>query len=79
MRVGVPREISAGEQRVALVPDGVGRLEGFTVVVERGAGVAAGYPDAAYADAGAELTDDAWAESTRSSRSRGPRRTSSRG
>ena len=62
MRVGVPREISAGEQRVALVPDGVGRLEGFTVVVERGAGVAAGYPDAAYADAGAELTDDAWAD-----------------
>ena len=60
MRVGVPREISAGEQRVALVPDGVHRLEGFTVVVERGAGVAAGYPDAAYADAGAELTDDPW-------------------
>ncbi len=60
MRVGVPKEISTGEQRVALVPDGVGRLEGFTVVVERGAGVAAGYPDAAYADAGAELTDDAW-------------------
>ncbi len=60
MRVGVPREISSGEQRVGLVPDGVGRLEGFTVVVERGAGVAAGYPDAAYADAGAELSDDAW-------------------
>jgi H+-translocating NAD(P) transhydrogenase subunit alpha len=60
VRVGVPREISSGEQRVGLVPDGVGRLEGFTVVVERGAGVAAGYPDAAYADAGAELSDDAW-------------------
>jgi H+-translocating NAD(P) transhydrogenase subunit alpha len=58
--VGVPKEISTGEQRVGLVPDGVGRLEGFTVVVERGAGVAAGYPDAAYADAGAELSDDAW-------------------
>jgi NAD(P) transhydrogenase subunit alpha len=56
----VPRERAAGEQRVALVPDAVARLEGFTVAVERGAGVAAGYPDAAYAEAGAELVDDPW-------------------
>ncbi|HEY4347246.1 MAG TPA: Re/Si-specific NAD(P)(+) transhydrogenase subunit alpha [Gaiellaceae bacterium] len=60
MRVGVPREISAGEQRVALVPDAIARLDGFTVAVEQGAGVAAGYPDAAYADAGADLVDDVW-------------------
>jgi NAD(P) transhydrogenase subunit alpha len=60
MRVGVPKEIAAGEQRVAVVPDGVGRLEGFTVAVERGAGVAAGYPDDLYAEAGAELVDDAF-------------------
>ncbi|HUY71448.1 MAG TPA: Re/Si-specific NAD(P)(+) transhydrogenase subunit alpha [Gaiellaceae bacterium] len=60
MRVGVPKERTAGEQRVALVPDAISRLEGFAVAVERGAGVAAGYPDAAYADAGAELVDDPW-------------------
>jgi NAD(P) transhydrogenase subunit alpha len=60
MRVGVPRETAAGERRVALVPDAVGRLGGFDVVVERGAGAAAGFPDEAYAEAGAELTDDAW-------------------
>ena len=60
MRVGVPKERTAGEQRVALVPGAISRLNGFTVAVERGAGVAAGYPDAAYADAGAELVDDPW-------------------
>jgi H+-translocating NAD(P) transhydrogenase subunit alpha len=60
MRVGVPRESTAGEQRVALVPDAIGRLEGFTVAVERGAGLAAGFPDDQYAEAGAELVDDAW-------------------
>ncbi len=60
MRVGVPRETIAGEQRVALVPDAVARLQGFAVAVERGAGSAAGFPDAAYAEAGAELVEDAW-------------------
>jgi NAD(P) transhydrogenase subunit alpha len=60
MRVGVPKESSAGERRVALIPDGVSRLEGFNVVIERGAGEAAGFPDAAYADAGAELAENAW-------------------
>ena len=35
MRVGVPRETAAGERRVALVPEAVGRLQGFDVVVER--------------------------------------------
>ena len=60
MRVGVPRETAAGELRVALVPDAIARLEGFDVSVERGAGEAAGFSDAAYAAAGAELVDDAW-------------------
>jgi H+-translocating NAD(P) transhydrogenase subunit alpha len=60
MRVGVPKETAGGEQRVALVPDAVSRLEGFGVVVERGAGEAAGFPDAAYAEAGAELADEVW-------------------
>jgi len=60
MRVGVPRETAAGERRVALVPDAVGRLTGFEVAVERGAGEEAGFADDAYAEAGAELVDDAW-------------------
>jgi len=45
MRVGVPRETSPGEARVALVPDVVGRLDGIEVLVERGAGTAAGFDD----------------------------------
>jgi NAD(P) transhydrogenase subunit alpha len=60
MRVGVPRESSAGERRVALVPDVVSRLDGLDVVVERAAGQSAGFPDAAYEEAGAGIVDDAW-------------------
>jgi NAD(P) transhydrogenase subunit alpha len=60
MRVAIPRETAPGEQRVGLVPDALGRLEGFTVALERGAGLSAGYPDSAYAEAGAELVDDAY-------------------
>jgi NAD(P) transhydrogenase subunit alpha len=60
MRIGVPTETLMGERRVALVPDSVGRLvaSGMEVSVQRGAGAAAHYPDAAYADAGAVLVDD---------------------
>src|SRR3954454_14757642 len=59
MRVAVPREAAAGEGRVALVPETVGRLtaNGFEVAVERGAGAAAGYSDESYADAGATLRE----------------------
>ena len=62
MRVGVPRETSAGERRVALVPDVIARLAGMTLNVERGAGVAAGFADEAYAAAGALLVEDAWVD-----------------
>jgi len=57
VRVGVTRETAAGERRVALVPDSVGRLaqSGIGVVVEPGAGVEASYPDEAYRETGAEL------------------------
>lgn len=63
MRIAVPKETWPGERRVALVPDGVRALakSGLTVAVERGAGEAAGIPDTAYAEAGAELTDRAGA------------------
>src|SRR5438874_3214991 len=61
MRVGVPKELVAGERRVALVPETVGRLTGagFDVVVEPGAGSAASFPDEAYAEAGAKMEDTA--------------------
>src|SRR6478672_12702100 len=64
MRIGVPRETAAGERRVALVPEIVGKLvpAGFDVLVQRGAGEAASFPDAAYEEAGARLVDD-WADS----------------
>jgi H+-translocating NAD(P) transhydrogenase subunit alpha len=58
MRVGVPKEAEPGERRVALVPETVSRLgEGVEVVVEQGAGVAAGFADAAYTEAGATVGD----------------------
>ena len=55
MLVGVPREGPAGESRVALVPSVVPQLvrAGLDVIVERGAGDAAGFPDDAYAAHGA--------------------------
>jgi proton-translocating NAD(P)+ transhydrogenase subunit alpha len=58
MKVGVPKE-AAPERRVALVPDVVSRLvgSGFDLVVERGAGEAASFPDAAYAEAGAAVEE----------------------
>src|SRR5438874_5168949 len=61
MRVGVPKELVAGERRVALVPETVARLAtgGFDVIVEAGAGAAASFPDAAYADAGASIEPSA--------------------
>ena len=50
MLVGVPREIFPGERRVALVPAVIPNLKkaGLEVVIEAGAGVEAGYPDAEY-------------------------------
>jgi len=61
MRIGVLKETAARERRVALTPDAVAKLvkAGATVVVERGAGEAAYFPDAAYAAAGAECQDAA--------------------
>src|SRR5215218_5218832 len=64
MRVGVPKERAAGERRVALVPEVVARLvsSGFEVLVERGAGAAASFSDAAYDQAGARIVDDVYGE-----------------
>ena len=47
---------------MALVPDAVSRLmqAGFQIAVERGAGAAASFPDEAFAEAGAEVSDTVW-------------------
>ena len=61
MKIGIPRETLPDERRVALVPDAVGRLTkgGAEVVVERGAGERAGFPDELYEAAGATVAPDA--------------------
>ena len=60
MIVGVPKEVYPGERRVALTPVVVPMLAkaGLEVVVEAGAGVAAGYPDAQYQEKGAKVLPD---------------------
>ncbi len=61
MQLGVPKELVPGERRVALIPETVGRLgDGVDVIVEAGAGDAAGFPDEAYREAGASIGDP-WA------------------
>jgi len=57
MRIGVPTETAAGEHRVALVPEVVGKLKakGIEVLVQSGAGAGALLPDSAFTDAGAEI------------------------
>jgi len=61
MLIGVPREIASGERRVALVPEVVSQLTraGHRVIVERGAGIRAGFTDEAYRSAGCDLADSA--------------------
>jgi NAD(P) transhydrogenase subunit alpha len=65
MLVGVPKETTEGERRVALVPEVVRRLggRGIEVLVEAGAGAGAMIPDALYEQAGARVVGavEAWA------------------
>lgn len=57
MIIGVPKEIKAQENRVALLPSGAYQLtqRGHRVVVERDAGAGSGYADEEYLRAGAEI------------------------
>lgn len=57
MIVGVPKETFPGERRVALVPGVLPSLtgKGFEVLIEAGAGVAAGFPDEQYEAKGARI------------------------
>lgn len=67
MVIGVPEEVKDQERRVAVLPFAVRALTaaGHRVLVQAGAGAGAGYPDAAYAAAGAEIVAPAasvWSE-----------------
>jgi alanine dehydrogenase len=57
--VGVPKEIKEQENRVGLIPSGAHQLtkSGHTVLVEKNAGVGAGYLDGEYTAAGAKIID----------------------
>ncbi len=57
LTIGVPKEISSQENRVVLVPDGVGLLtkHGHQVVIEAGAGISAHFTDHEYSEAGGQI------------------------
>lgn len=61
MKIGIPREIKANENRVSLTPGGTEALveAGHAVLVESGAGLGSGFSDAEYREAGAEIMADA--------------------
>ena len=60
MRIAVPKESGPREQRVALVPESCKKLiqAGYDIAVEAGAGVSAGFSDAAYQEMGATVVAD---------------------
>jgi len=60
MRIAVPKESAPREQRVALVPESCKKLiqAGYDIAVEAGAGVSAGFSDAAYQEMGATVVAD---------------------
>ena len=77
LTIGVPREVYAGEKRVATVPDVVEKLIklGFTLLVESGAGELANFSDETYRAAGASIESDTaalWAKSDIIFKVRGP-------
>ena len=61
MKIGTPKEIFDGENRVAMTPDSAKQLQklGYDCVIEKGAGLAAGFTDASYEDAGVTVVGSA--------------------
>ncbi|MBN9674469.1 Re/Si-specific NAD(P)(+) transhydrogenase subunit alpha [Salipiger bermudensis] len=59
MKIGTPKELAAGENRVAMTPESALQLQklGYDCVIETGAGVKAGFADAAYEEAGVAVVD----------------------
>jgi len=67
MRIGVPKEIHAGERRVATTPEVASQLieMGFDVAVEKDAGARASYSNEAFETAGCEViatSEDLWSQ-----------------
>ncbi len=67
MQIGVPKELYAGEARVALTPETAVHIQklGHSITIESGAGDAANFSDQAYRDAGVTVTNDTravWAD-----------------
>ena len=58
MIIGIPKENVEGEKRVALVPESIPKLKGFSIVVEKDAGERAGFLDSTYVEKGASITPD---------------------
>jgi len=68
MKIGIPREIHSGEQRVATTPDVASQLIklGYSIAVEQDAGAAANYSNSAFEEAGCEIlatADAVWEQS----------------
>jgi len=61
LKVGTPKEVFEGENRVAMTPESALQLQklGHTCIIETGAGAAAGFDDAAYEAAGVEVAKTA--------------------
>src|SRR5690606_22716735 len=61
VKIGIPKEIKAQENRVSMIPGTVAELvkRGHEVIVQRGAGEGASYHDAQYEAVGARLVDGA--------------------
>jgi NAD(P) transhydrogenase subunit alpha len=61
MKIGAPKEVTPGENRVAMTPDSAVQLAklGHQCFVEKGAGAAAGFSDAAYEAVGVEVVKTA--------------------
>jgi NAD(P) transhydrogenase subunit alpha len=59
MQVGVVKELTPGERRVAIVPKSIEALQkaGLKIAVESNCGLEAGFPDQAYSDAGAQVVE----------------------
>ena len=84
MRIGIPKEVHAGEKRVATTPEAASQLAklGFDVAVEAGAGTAASFDDDAYREAGVTVTADAetlWSSSDIILKLRAPERSKESG
>jgi NAD(P) transhydrogenase subunit alpha len=57
VKIGTPKEVLEGEARVAMTPDSARQLQklGYACAIESGAGLKAGFDDAAYKEAGVEI------------------------